>query len=1469
LDSCRGVKVCCRSLRAYWGAAVANLLWAVDLQLAPAAPNPTAGTRNASERYQRGDIREPVVKTSLPHCTMRERISIPILLFFLFTASRLYAQTFEVNQPPASKSSKRAAQRPSTPATRSDEKATGIGWGSGIETAREARAVQQALSKGDYRAAITSANRAANAAPQNADLWFLLGYAARLGGDYKLSIQGYERGLQRRPNSIQGLSGEAQTYAKMGRTTEAQDLLKKVLAANPKSATDLQLSGELALNTDPKTALDLLRRADAIKPEARTDLLTARAYQKLNQPEASKQYLDKAQSRAPNDPNVLRAVAAFYRDSGKFGESISTLQKAVRRTPDALPELAYTYGLAGKKKEAAETYTQAANRRPKDPGLQLSAAQALVNVGGFEQASSFLDRAAAAGPNSYRLHAIRGQMASLQDHNEEAVREYQTAIQNLPEAVQEGPLYPVSLHLSLSEIYRRMQQEQQSQGELTAAKTALNQVAGTDQASRPDYLRLRALIESGFGDNTSAEKDLKDAMALAPNNVNIKLNYANLLWKTDRPQDALEQYKAALQNDPGNHAALTALGYLSRDLKDPASAEKYFLKLAELYPQDYVPHFALGDLYTSNRQFDRAQASYQKAHELAPNNSLIISAAINSSLEGPGHQLEQAKSWIARAAANPAINDNPQVMRERQRYLTFTGNYQEAADLGYKVLQKLPRDPEAPVYLAYDLLFLNRFDDAYKIVQQYEPLMPKDKDLPMVAGYVHSHQGHPRDAEADFSRSIDIESTATAYMNRGFVRNDLREASKAIADFEAALKMRPNYGEAHLGLAFADLQLHRAKPALKEADLAASIIGENVGTRLGRAEAYRQQMLFRKAEGEYRAALQLAPDNVQVHLALAEALYRLHRYNDSLEALKSGLGKGPDDSVLYAEMARNYAQLKDKTNSYQAIAIAEKNGDNSRVLMATGESLLILGDEKAAMQRYARALDAPGSDRVEVRLALARLFVQSGRRHDAQDQVAFALAEARVGEANAVTPENLVDAGRILVSVNQFELAKKYFQRAQAAGADQEAVNLGLANADLALGHTDSALSLLRTIGSNPDSAQDYDYLLAMGNAYQQAHETPQALGMFARANQVMSGNDYARDTEMRLAEEEGKQITEGVSAEPQFSFSPIFEDINIYQLDARLRDLPSNSLLLPPPRSSIETIANARYHLRFKGWPTITGMVAERNARGTVSFPNQLLIQNRNTYDTIFNAGVNPVFHLFGTPISLNPGVQFTIRRDSRSAVQLNQDLFRQFLYVYTGSFANWVSISGSLIREAGPFTEQRLHSRDAAGVIEFQVGRPWGKTSMLTGYRGRDVLFRPLIREYYTTDSYVGIQRKFGSAWTAAILGEYLRAWRVQDASFAIAQAIRPGFRLDYKPLASHWAVHASGTWSRGQGFHAYDNVSNEVLVSYTRGFERPLDDGHGEIPVTYPMRISFGIQQQTFYDFTGSNRNTILPVIRFNVF
>ena len=102
-------------------------------------------------------------------------------------------------------------------------------WGSGIEVARQARAAQDALKRNDYAAAVSYAEQAAKSAPQNAELWFLLGYSARLAERYQLSIDSYNRGLKLQPNSVRGLAGLAQTYAKMGRDQEAEQLLRRWL----------------------------------------------------------------------------------------------------------------------------------------------------------------------------------------------------------------------------------------------------------------------------------------------------------------------------------------------------------------------------------------------------------------------------------------------------------------------------------------------------------------------------------------------------------------------------------------------------------------------------------------------------------------------------------------------------------------------------------------------------------------------------------------------------------------------------------------------------------------------------------------------------------------------------------------------------------------------------------------------------------------------------------------------------------------------------------------------------------------------------------------------------------------------------------------------------------------------------------------------------------------------------------------
>jgi len=1386
-----------------------------------------------------------------------------VIIVIIMLASLVFGQTFEVDQQNGTSSPKDQKKGQSSKA---DSTTPSLSWGSSIEVARQARAAEDALKRGDNSAAITFAEQAAKAAPQNADLWFLLGYAARIGGHYQVSVDAYTRGLQARPNSAQGLAGLAQTYAKMGRDEEARQLLLKVAAANPKDAGALQLAGELFLVSDPQTALDLLRRAAAIQASPRNDLLLARAYQRLGRIEESKQFLTRAKAEAPHDPEILRAVAGEYRDSGQYDQAIATLTSLPSKSPDVLAELAYTYDLAGRKNEAADLYRRLAKTSRDNLGLQLSAAQALFNLGEADAARAFLERAQQLNGNYYRLHAIRAEIAASEGRLPDAIAEYQAAMSNLPNGVTEGPLYPIQLRLNLYELFQQMGNNAEARQQLSLASDEI-QRAQVPDASKPEFLRLRAAVESSSGNLEAADKDLKEALSLAPSNINFLLNYGTLLWKLGQKDAARNMFLKALELNQHSHEALTSLGYLAREMGDTKSAEEYFSSVVRFYPKDYVAYLALGDLNSSKRDFRAAETNYEAAYQRVKNNALIIAGGANAALEA--HSLDLAKQWLDRASGT--VNDNPHVMRERQRYLTWTNGYQEAADLGFKVIEHLPHDPQAPVYLAYDLYYLGRYNDALELATKYDSILPNNRDLALIEGYVHARAGAYEEALADFTRAVERDpKMATGYTNRGFMRNNLRQAKQAVQDFQTAIKIRQDYGEAHFGLAYSYLQLHRPQLALDQLNIAQKLLGTTRAWHLARAEAFRQEQKLSWAEKEYRIALDEMPNDLPTQLALADTLYQLGRYQDCIDSLNVAMKLAPENPAIYAQLAQANAKLGQREAALRNIQLAEQYAKGQvNVLMATGDALLALGDRDAAMVRFSRALEDPQANRLGIRLAIAYIFMKESHWDDARRQIGLGFAEARMSESPKVTSTDFVTAANIFLAMQDFDLAKTYFEKGRLSGANPRVVAIGLANTYLAEGNSRQAAVSLSSLGNPNDYRDDYDYMIARANLYRQRQDTVNALAAFTRAS-MLAGSDAQQSVQTAASEvagEEGRQINQKVSLFSEGSFEPVFEDINVYTLDAKLSP-GITPTTLPPPRSSFQSLGEAHYRLHLNNLPTIEGFVGESMISGKFSFPSNDVIQNRRTYDTMFNGGISPVLRLGSNTVTFNTGLQFTVRRDTLSPVDMNQNLFRQYLYLSTSSFFNWVSVQGSAIREAGPFTEQNLRSRDALGSLEFTVGHPWGKTSLLAGYAARDLLIRPAIREYFSTSTYVGLQRRLGNRLTVAVLGEYLRSWRVINENFAIAQAIRPGARFEYRPT-NRWQVTGSFTLSRGEGFHTYDNAQSEFLVSYLQPMRRRFDDGTGPVRVSYPSRFSFGLQQQTFYNFNGQASTTILPVVRFNLF
>jgi tetratricopeptide (TPR) repeat protein len=1353
-----------------------------------------------------------------------------------------------------------------------------LGFGSSIQNARLARAAELALQHGDHALALQYAQRASKAAPNDPQLWFLVGYAARLDSKYGISADAYQHGLHLKPSSIDGLSGLAQTYTQMGRTDEAERMLKQVIAADPSRRNDLMALGDLYVRSgDYNAAIEWLNRAEHLEPAAPSELLLAICYEHLKQLDMASHYLELAKSRAPNNPDVERSLAEFYRESGEYAKAVDALLAIHNPKPDVVAELAYTYALDGKQEDSARLYIQAANALPHDLGLQLSAAQAQVSIGSIDRASLFLDRASKIDPNYYRLHSIRGEIAQIQDRDDDAAHEYTLAVANLPASPTEGNLYGIQLHMNLVALYQNLDDVDLAHQQLATAQTQIDAIdeRGPNRAA---FLRLRALIRMDAGQLDAALADMTASLALSPNDPNSLQLDGDVLIKMGRIPDAIAVFKKVLAIDPHSRFALTSLGYASRAAGDNASAESYFNLLAKNYPTSYVPYLALGDLYTSLREYKKAEDSYAHGYALAPQNALIVSGGMNAAIEA--HDLPLAGTWERRSTDKMAMV--PQILREKERYYSFMGDSQKSADLGRQAIKFLPNERDVAVYLGYDLLHLNQWDELQALTTKYENAFPKDPDIPLLAGYVDKHNGDLEQAVKEFTEALNRDPTVvTAHTNRGFVLNDLHQPARAAADFEQALQADPKNVEAHMGLAFADLNLHRPLDAIKQTQLAEAVAGDSELVHTIRATAYGRIGLLGKSAAEYNAALKFDPTDGTLYLGLANIYFSERRYREAVQQLQTASKYLPENASIYALMARANANLHERDAALQDVQLAEKYAGHghqnsasdpsalSDIYVATGQALTTLGDQKGAMEQFSKALQAPGSNRVSVRLAIASLMAQQNQTEDAERQVALAQLEVEGGDTPPPTGDQYVAAAGIFQQLHE---------KAKSAGAPDVAVRIGMANSYLALGETRRAAAELAAVKQTDDNEADYQFLLAQAAVQQQEHHTAEALSTFAQASTDAGADQTAQQGLLQAGANEGLRVNRNLSVLSNVTVQPIFEDTTVYVLDSKL-DSPSgpvpvtDTAALPPPRSSVETNWISAFHLHFPNLPTNGGFFQLRNARGVISVPSTNSIVHRDTTDYALNFGLDPTIHLGSNVVTLNSGVQGTIRRDSLSPVELNQNLFRVFTYFTTTSFLNAVSADGYFSYELGHFTEIPLNGKSLGAAINFRVGAPWSKTAMVTGWGLNDQKFTSQQignSEDYFTSSYIGLTHRFSSHLNAEAIMEDRRAWRIVPFSplhSAISQAIRPAGTIDFSPTPN-WDIQATSSYESTRGFHVYDAVQSGFALSYTRPINRTFNSRTGKQRLQYPLRFSAGMQEETFFNFT-QGQSQLRPYFSITIF
>jgi len=288
----------------------------------------------------------------------------------------------------------------------------------------------------------------------------------------------------------------------------------------------------------------------------------------------------------------------------------------------------------------------------------------------------------------------------------------------------------------------------QQSGRLTEARAVYEGFLHS-QPENAKALHLLGMTCAQLGDNQTAVKCMRSAVALAPDKADFSLNLANVLEAIGLKEEAVQCLQALLLLHSKNAAAHHAVANNLQKLNRFDEAEEHYEKTLALNPGDPVALTSLGMVLRSLRREDDSEARYRMALQVNPDQ---IGALINLALL----IMTQGRHDEAQACIEKALALAPDYGKSWFHFgnAMLVQNRAVAAQNAFKTALSLsPDDPEAHTHLGLAYLLAG---DLVKGFAEYEwrvrmpdfPVQalpgPAWDGSPLNGSWIllHSEQGH-------------------------------------------------------------------------------------------------------------------------------------------------------------------------------------------------------------------------------------------------------------------------------------------------------------------------------------------------------------------------------------------------------------------------------------------------------------------------------------------------------------------------------------------------------------------------------------------------------------------------------------------------------------------------------------------------------------------------------------------------------